>query len=79
MNENLKNKFVRDPDWREVEKIILSYIEPLLDMTTIDITQSAETIKAEVIGRRMANEQLSKFLLDSGLIQRQSDNKTTFK
>lgn len=79
MNENLKNKFVRDPDWKEIEKIIISYVEPLLDMTTIDTTQSAETIKAEVIGRRMAHEQLSKFLLDSGLIQRQTINNPTFK
>lgn len=70
MNNILIQKFFSDPDWAQVENMILTYIEPLKDMSTIDLAQPAEHVKAEVIGRIKAYEVLSSFLSDSKLIGR---------
>lgn len=68
INEDLRNKFFSDPDWSKVENIILDYIEPLTDMSTVDTNQTAETVKAEIIGRSLAYKSLYKFLQDSQIV-----------
>jgi hypothetical protein len=67
--DKLQEKFFSDPDWKEVETMIERYMEPLMDMNTIDLTQPAEHIKAEVIGRTLAYNKLADFLNDCGLVQ----------
>lgn len=70
MNDLLHQKFFSDPDWAQIENMIEKYIEPLKDMNTLDLTQPAEHLKAEVIGRVLAYNKLADFLNDSGIVQR---------
>ncbi len=66
--KELQTVFFEDPRWKGVEELILEFINPLLDMNTIDISQPAEAVKAEIIGRRLAHEQLFKFISQSKMI-----------
>lgn len=68
MPKTLQERFFSDPEWYQVEELIKSYIEPLLDMSTIDVSQPAEHVKAEIIGRRLAYDGLSKFIEQSNLV-----------
>lgn len=60
--ESLRNKFFADPEWKDIEKVVMGYLEPLLDIETIDMSQPAEHVKAELIGRKMAYDSMYKFL-----------------
>ena len=60
--KELQDVFFQDPRWLEMEDLILKYIEPLLDMSTIDLKQPAEHVKAEIIGRQLAYKSLRDFL-----------------
>lgn len=62
-------RFFQDPEWYVMEKMILDHINPLLDMTTIDTTQPAEHIKAEVIGRLLHYNALIAFVRESGIVR----------
>lgn len=73
IDQDLQAKFFSDPDWSKVEDLILDYIEPLIDMSTVDTTQPAEHVKAELIGRTLAYNKLIDFLNDSKLINRKLD------
>jgi phosphoribosylanthranilate isomerase len=66
-NEKLK-KFINDPDWKEVEKMILNYIEPLRDVLSVDANQTAEEIKAEIKARQRSYVQLKGFLSDAQIL-----------
>ena len=66
--KELQKTFFEDPRWKGMEELILEFIEPLLDMTTIDTAQPAEAVKAEVIGRRIAYDRLHKFIEQSKMI-----------
>ena len=79
--EILKQKFFTDPDWKEVEKLLMDYINPLIEMEDVDTTQPAEHVKAEIIGRKKAHEGICKFLESSGIVGNPRDYKkvTTFK
>lgn len=79
--KEVQKVFFQDPRWKVVEKIILNYINPLLDMKTIDTTQPAEAVKAEVIGRILAYDRLSQFIEQTGMIgqTRPKDIKSPFR
>jgi hypothetical protein len=78
--KKINDKFFQDPDWAIVEQIILDYIEPLKDITTVDITEHADTVKAQVAGRKIAYEQLHKFLREARLLNKTIISKpVTFK
>jgi hypothetical protein len=79
--QELQKAFFQDPRWKGVERIILDYINPLLDMKTIDTTQPAEAVKAEVIGRIMAYDKLFDFISQTGMIgqSRPKDVKSPFR
>lgn len=64
-------RFFGDPEWKSVEDMILGHIEPLKDFNTIDLKQSAEAVKAEVIGRMLSYNALIKFLQETKLVNRQ--------
>jgi len=78
--QKIANKFFNDPDWRIVENMINEYLEPLKDISSIDISKSNDEIATEVRGRQISVEQLGKFLQDSRIVGRNINNKpTTFK
>ncbi len=66
--KTLQERFFSDPEWFRVEELIKEYIDPLLDMSTIDITQPAEAVKAELVGRLLAHKSLSDFIEQSKLV-----------
>lgn len=68
--QDLQKTFFQDPRWKEVEDLLLSYIEPLTDMNTIDDTQPAEHVKAEIIGRKLAYRSIKEFLDSTKVVSR---------
>jgi hypothetical protein len=68
MPKEINKRFYSDPEWYQVEEIIRGFIDPLMDMTTIDTTQPAESVKAEVIARSIAYNKLDAFLRQTKII-----------
>jgi len=68
MPKTIQERFFKDPEWYQVENLIKEYITPLLDMSTIDTSQPAEAVKAEIIGRRLAHKALNDFIEQSKLV-----------
>lgn len=66
--KEIQTTFFEDPRWKGVEELILEFIEPLKDMSTIDTSQPAEAVKAEIIGRNLAYDSLYKFIQQAKLI-----------
>lgn len=62
MPKEISKRFFADPEWHQVETLISEFIEPLMDMTTIDTKQPAESVKAEVIARSIAYNTMKQFL-----------------
>lgn len=78
--EYIKKQFFSDPGWHMVEELIMEYATPLIEMKGVDVTQPAEHVKAEVIGRQLAYDKLTEFLKGSGFIRNNiTSNKTSFK
>jgi hypothetical protein len=69
----LHQKFYSDPDWALVVEMFTKHLTPLMDMTTIDTTQSAETVKAEVIARSLAFNTLADIVNETEI----TENKIT--
>jgi hypothetical protein len=67
--KTIPKRFLSDPDWYQVEELVLEFINPLLDLKTIDTTQPAEHVKAEVIARGMSYEALIGFVRSSGILR----------
>lgn len=70
----LRDKFFTDPDWKMMEELILSYIDPFRSVSEIPQNLSNDQIATEVRGRQKMIEQMDKFLSDCGVI-RSSINK----
>jgi hypothetical protein len=64
----LREKFFSDPDWVLVEELLLSFVEPLKDMSSIDTNQPAEHVKAEIIARTISFERIADFLEQTGIV-----------
>lgn len=81
ISNKLYQKFFTDPDWAEVEKLILDYINPLIEMSDVDVNQPAEHIKAELIGRQKLHKSMVEFLEQTGIVSRKqlTENKNIFK
>lgn len=75
----LNEKFFTDPDWAMMEELILSYIEPLRSVETIDSKLSNDQIATEVRGRQIAYDSMDRFLKDSKVVTRKLTAPTTFK
>ena len=65
--KTIPKRFFEDPEWYQVEEIVKEFIDPLINLLEIDITQPADEIKAEVIGRRKAYEALEGFIRSRGI------------
>jgi hypothetical protein len=61
-------KLIEDPNWGKVEKLVTGYAERQLDITTIDLRQPAEHVKAELIGRITAYNSMVQFLQDTKIV-----------
>lgn len=68
--KELQTRFFQDPQWVQMEELITKFIEPLLDMSTIDTKQPAEHVKAEILGRTMAHKALKDFLDSTKVLTR---------
>lgn len=68
--QELQKTFFQDPRWAEVEDMIMKFIDPLIDMNTIDTKQPPEHVKAEIIGRTLAYNALKDFLTTTKVISR---------
>lgn len=74
--KTVQERFYSDPEWYQVEEIIMEFINPLRDMSTIDTKQPSENVKAELIARTLAYDSLIKFVQESKLVNKPlSDNK----
>ena len=65
----IPKRFLQDPDWFQVEEAVLEFINPLLDINTVDTKAPAEHVKAEVLGRKMSYDALIVFVRESGLVR----------
>lgn len=70
-------KFIQDPEWHLIEEMLSKNTEPLKDISNIDITQSAETIKAIVAGRQETLKLINNFHSDIESAKRIITNKPT--
>jgi hypothetical protein len=68
MEKTVQKRFFEDPEWHLVTELVEKFIEPLLNMDSIDVKQPAEHVKAEIIGRRLAYKALYDFCEQSKLI-----------
>ena len=68
--EKIRTKFLEDPDWEIVERMFTDHLTPLLDMTSIDVTQAAEHVKAEVIARSLAHNCIVDILNEGKVMNR---------
>ena len=51
--QEIQKDFFQDPRWAEVEDLIMKFIDPLIDMNTIDTKQPPEHVKAIVTGKQI--------------------------
>ncbi len=78
--KKLKDKFFTDPDWKEMEELIRSYIDPLESCLDINPQWSSDQIATEVRGRQLMYKGLNDFLEQTGVLRPRIINKpTTFK
>lgn len=77
--KKISDKFFTDPDWHLVEELIKDYIEPLKDLNDIDIRETADNVKAQVVGRRIAYEQMTRFLSEAGILREKLKQNKSFE
>jgi len=76
MDQDLIDKFVKDPDWIRMEKFIRSFFEAETDITAIDTDRDSSTIHAEVIARKRIANDLNKLF---GTLNNARNGKTLTK
>lgn len=75
--KKLKDKFFSDPDWKEMEELLRSYIDPLGSSLNINSSMSNDEIATEVRGRQLAYKGLNDFLEQTGVLRPRIINQTT--
>ncbi len=73
----IPKRFSQDPEWNQVEDIVLEFITPLLNIENIDMSQPATQIKAQILANKKSYEALVGFARSSGILrpERLIDNK----
>lgn len=66
--QELKTAFFEDPRWSGVENILEEFIAPLLDIRKIDTSKDADDVKAQIIGRIAAYDQVKSFLSQTKIV-----------
>ena len=67
-------KFIKDPDWNIIEDCLNEYIDPLIDISNIDLKDDSDVIKAELKVRQQLHSGIKSFLTDIGLLSEQLPN-----
>lgn len=68
--ERVYQKFVSDPDWKIVENLLNQFLEPLLDIRSIDTKgKTSDEVFAELMGRKLTSDALSNFLSEVKLLK----------
>lgn len=75
-DERLNQKFFSDPDWKLVEDMFTENLADIADLTTIDTSQPAEHVKAELIARGLVHNYLAEVLNKTVLVNRKLEKKT---
>lgn len=75
----LNNKFFSDPDFYLIYELLSKNTDKLRDINTIDITQSAETIKAQIAGRQETLKLVDNFKKDIEVVKNINNNNISFK
>jgi len=75
--DKLVAKFFNDPDFHYVIEMLSENVKGLRDIATIDITESAETIKAQVAGRQETLKVIDSFTKDVEVAKNITNNKPT--
>jgi len=80
IQNRLVSKFFNDPDFVYVVEMLSNKVGDLRDIATIDIKESAETIKAQIAGRQETLKVVDSFKRDVEVAKGIINNKpTTFK
>lgn len=56
------HKFVTDPEWHVVTDLLSQNIEEIKNISTIDLSENAETIKAIIAGRQETLKLVENFI-----------------
>lgn len=64
----LEKKFFKDPEWPIIQKAVLDRIRDLEGLSAIDLTKSAEDVKCQVKGHKLAQEILFEFFASCGIL-----------
>ena len=75
--DRLTNKFFNDPDFKYVLEMLSDKVRDIQLIDTIDIQQSAETIKAQVAGRQETLKVINSFKKDVEVAKGVINNKPT--
>ncbi len=75
--KKLNDKFFTDPDWSQMEEVIMDYLAPMRSVANIPSDLTNDQIATEVRGRQLMLESMDKFLADSKIITRRLTKTTT--
>ncbi len=68
--QRIHEKFVSDPDWKIVEALLNQFLEPLLDIRSIETKgKTSDEVFAELMGRKLTADALSNFLSEVRLLK----------
>lgn len=68
--QRIHEKFVSDPDWKIVEELLNQFLEPLLDIRSIETKgKTSDEVFAELMGRKLTADALSNFLSEVRLLK----------
>lgn len=80
MQDKLRNKFFVDPDWKEVEKLLMEFINPIMDINSLPTDMPAAEYKANILVRRELYEKLLNFFAQTGMVGNPDEHRrTSFK
>lgn len=62
--EKLKRLF-QDPEWKLVDEMLREYVEPIIDIKNIDLSDTAVSVKGEIKAKKQFHSLIIKFLADA--------------
>lgn len=65
--EKLKRLF-QDPEWKLIDEMLREYIEPLVNLNNLDLSDTATSVKGEIRAKKQYYYLLDKFLKDAQAI-----------
>ena len=67
INEKLKRLF-QDPEWKLVDEMLRECIEPIVNLNSLDLNDTAVSVKGEIRARKQFYHLIDKFLKDAQAI-----------